>query len=104
MTLGSAMGFLIPPMIVHDSDNLDDIAYDLKTMCWGLAFIIAPVALTVVFCKYYECYLYTRTVKDLFRPYQKLQPRPEKFFLMFRPLDNLNDLFKLKGLNPPHCF
>ncbi|CAH1102513.1 unnamed protein product [Psylliodes chrysocephalus] len=49
MTLGSAMGFLIPPMIVHDSDNLDDIAYDLKTMCWGLAFIIAPVALTVVF-------------------------------------------------------
>lgn len=48
LTLGSALGFLLPPMIVSDSDNLEDIGHDLKIMCWALALLIAPVVLTVI--------------------------------------------------------
>lgn len=52
MTLGSALGFLIPPMLVKNHDRIDDIGSDLKFMCYGLALLIAPFALMVVVCKY----------------------------------------------------
>ncbi|XP_015364168.1 PREDICTED: feline leukemia virus subgroup C receptor-related protein 2-like [Diuraphis noxia] len=42
--LGAALGFLIPPMIVQDSDNLEDIGYDLWKM-----FISFAILNTVVF-------------------------------------------------------
>ncbi|XP_025414282.1 feline leukemia virus subgroup C receptor-related protein 2-like [Sipha flava] len=42
--LGAALGFLIPPMIVHDSDNLEDIGNDLWKM-----FVSFAIVNTVVF-------------------------------------------------------
>ncbi|XP_056637621.1 uncharacterized MFS-type transporter C09D4.1-like isoform X1 [Diorhabda sublineata] len=48
ITLGSALGFLVPPMVVNDSDKLEDIGHDFKILCWALALLIAPVILTVI--------------------------------------------------------
>ncbi|XP_019868185.2 uncharacterized MFS-type transporter C09D4.1 [Aethina tumida] len=48
MQLGCALGFIIPPTLVKDHDNLDDIGYDIKLMCWVLAIAITPVALGVL--------------------------------------------------------
>lgn len=51
MTFGSALGFLIPPMVVQNHEDICDIENEIKLMCEGLVLIIAPVALTVIFCK-----------------------------------------------------
>nr|CAI5855693.1 unnamed protein product [Callosobruchus analis] len=51
MALGIALGFLLPPVIVKNHENVEDIGADINVMCWGTAIAIAPVALTVVFCK-----------------------------------------------------
>ncbi|CAH1969779.1 unnamed protein product [Acanthoscelides obtectus] len=49
MALGIALGFLLPPVIVRNHENVDDIGADINVMCWGAAIAIAPVALTVLF-------------------------------------------------------
>ncbi|VEN43635.1 unnamed protein product [Callosobruchus maculatus] len=49
MALGIALGFLLPPVIVKNHENVDDIGADINVMCWGTAIAIAPVALTVLF-------------------------------------------------------
>nr|CAI5855691.1 unnamed protein product [Callosobruchus analis] len=49
MALGIALGFLLPPVIVKNHENVEDIGADINVMCWGTAIAIAPVALTVVF-------------------------------------------------------
>ena len=46
--LGCALGFLIPPEIVPNSDSLDDIGHDLSIMFYGGAAI--TTALFVVVC------------------------------------------------------
>ncbi|KAJ8938162.1 hypothetical protein NQ318_011927 [Aromia moschata] len=49
MQLGSALGFLLPPMLVKNHSNVEDIGQDLYVLCWGLTAIIVPVAFVVVF-------------------------------------------------------
>ncbi|KAG5892088.1 hypothetical protein JTB14_011989 [Gonioctena quinquepunctata] len=49
MTLGTAIGFVVPPIMVKDSDNLEDIGADLKVLCWTVFLVSAPVALMVFF-------------------------------------------------------
>ncbi|KAJ8921574.1 hypothetical protein NQ315_010479 [Exocentrus adspersus] len=49
MQLGSALGFLVPPMLVRNHENLDDIGTDLYKMCWGLTAVITPVSFLVFF-------------------------------------------------------
>ncbi|KAJ8930747.1 hypothetical protein NQ314_016419 [Rhamnusium bicolor] len=51
MQFGSALGFLVPPMIVKNHDKIEDIGSDLYVLCWGLTAIITPVAFMVFFCK-----------------------------------------------------
>ncbi|XP_074030379.1 choline/ethanolamine transporter flvcr2a isoform X2 [Leptinotarsa decemlineata] len=49
MTLGTAMSYLVPPIMVRDSDNMDEVAADLKVMCWGLFLLSTPLVLIVFF-------------------------------------------------------
>ncbi|XP_050512594.1 uncharacterized MFS-type transporter C09D4.1-like isoform X1 [Diabrotica virgifera virgifera] len=49
LTFGSALGFVIPPMIVRDSDNLAEIGNNFKIMCWALTLAMAPVTLAIFF-------------------------------------------------------
>ncbi|CAG9833400.1 unnamed protein product [Diabrotica balteata] len=49
LTFGSALGFVIPPMIVQDSDNLAEIGNNLKIISWGLTLAMAPVTLAMFF-------------------------------------------------------
>ncbi|CAG9833398.1 unnamed protein product [Diabrotica balteata] len=49
LTFGSAVGFVVPPMLVRDSDNLAEIGNNLKIMCWGLTLAMAPVTLAIFF-------------------------------------------------------
>jgi len=50
--LGAALGFLIPPMIVHDSDSLEDIGNDLWKMFVCFAIMNTAVFFLVLWCKY----------------------------------------------------
>lgn len=50
---GNAAGFLIPPMVVRDHENPDDIGKDLYVLSWGMVIYSAPVALATVICKFY---------------------------------------------------
>lgn len=49
--LGAALGFLIPPMIVQDSENLEDIGSDLWTMFVSFAVVDTVVFLLVIWSK-----------------------------------------------------
>ncbi|KAG5895664.1 hypothetical protein JTB14_008673 [Gonioctena quinquepunctata] len=48
-TLGTSIGYFLPPMIVHNSDDLEDIGNDLKVLCWILALSMIPVTIAVIF-------------------------------------------------------
>ncbi|XP_074030363.1 choline/ethanolamine transporter flvcr2b isoform X2 [Leptinotarsa decemlineata] len=47
--LGVAFSFYVPPILVKDSDNLDDIAADLRVMCWSVFLVSMPLVLIVYF-------------------------------------------------------
>ncbi|KAJ8967433.1 hypothetical protein NQ314_002881 [Rhamnusium bicolor] len=47
--MGCAIGYILPPMIVKDSNNLDDIGAGLNLLCWLLAGSMIPVTLAVIF-------------------------------------------------------
>ncbi|RZC37108.1 putative MFS-type transporter C09D4.1, partial [Asbolus verrucosus] len=47
--LGLALGFVLPPIIVKNHENAEDIGPDLKVLCWGLTAFIIPGALAVIF-------------------------------------------------------
>nr|XP_023024267.1 uncharacterized MFS-type transporter C09D4.1-like [Leptinotarsa decemlineata] len=49
MTSGTAISYFIPPIMVRDSDNLDEIAEDLRVMCWGVFLLSIPLVLIVFF-------------------------------------------------------
>lgn len=51
MQLGGALGFIVPPTLVKDHIDVDDIGHDINLMCWVLAVAITPVVLGVVICK-----------------------------------------------------
>ncbi|XP_050424866.1 feline leukemia virus subgroup C receptor-related protein 2-like isoform X1 [Adelges cooleyi] len=46
--LGAALGFLIPPMMVHDSENLDEIGNELWTMFLSFAIVNSIVFILVL--------------------------------------------------------
>ncbi|XP_030752033.1 uncharacterized MFS-type transporter C09D4.1-like [Sitophilus oryzae] len=48
MQLGSALGFLLPPMLVKDQPDLAAIGSDLKILCWSLSIAIVPACIAVV--------------------------------------------------------
>ncbi|XP_019877685.2 uncharacterized MFS-type transporter C09D4.1 [Aethina tumida] len=48
MQLGGALGFIVPPTLVKDHDDVDDIGHDINLMCWVLAVAITPLVLGVV--------------------------------------------------------
>lgn len=52
MTLGSALGFLLPPMIIKEHENPDDIGADMNIFTWAVAIASVLIALMVFFCKY----------------------------------------------------
>ncbi|XP_060524322.1 heme transporter FLVCR2-like isoform X2 [Cylas formicarius] len=45
--LGSAMGFLIPPIIVKDDPDISQIGASLKVLCWGLTLVVVPACVAV---------------------------------------------------------
>ncbi|XP_037068044.1 feline leukemia virus subgroup C receptor-related protein 1-like isoform X1 [Pollicipes pollicipes] len=47
--LGCALGFLVPPSIVKNRANLDDITHDLSIMFYGQAAITTALFLTIAF-------------------------------------------------------
>nr|XP_022905717.1 uncharacterized MFS-type transporter C09D4.1-like [Onthophagus taurus] len=50
--LGNAIGFILPPMIVKNHDNLDDIGRELSYMFYGVAAYTTPIVILVYFfCK-----------------------------------------------------
>ncbi|XP_066138742.1 uncharacterized MFS-type transporter C09D4.1-like [Euwallacea fornicatus] len=48
MQLGSALGFLIPPIIVKDAPDLDEVGRGLKVLSWALTFAVIPAFLAVL--------------------------------------------------------
>ncbi|CAH0558762.1 unnamed protein product [Brassicogethes aeneus] len=46
--LGTSIGYLLPPAIVGNHDNIDDIGSDLKVLCWILAGSSIPVSIAVI--------------------------------------------------------
>ncbi|XP_071443654.1 choline/ethanolamine transporter flvcr2a [Hetaerina americana] len=46
--LGIALGFLIPPMIVKNSENLDDIGHDLTIMFYAFAATTSVICLLII--------------------------------------------------------
>lgn len=56
--MGVALGFLLPPIIVKNHENLDDIGNDLSRLCWTLAIITTIAFILVVIRKLYPLYSY----------------------------------------------
>ena len=49
--LGCALGFLLSPIIVKNHDNIEEVGYDFKVLCWSLTVSVIIPALAVIFCK-----------------------------------------------------
>ena len=49
--IGCAFGFLLSPIIVKNHDNIEDVGYDFKVLCWSLTISMIIPALAVIFCK-----------------------------------------------------
>lgn len=49
--LGIAIGFLLPPMLVKNSDNLDDIGNDLESLFYYVAIATTVLFVLILFCK-----------------------------------------------------
>ncbi|KAF0300149.1 Feline leukemia virus subgroup C receptor-related protein 2 [Amphibalanus amphitrite] len=47
--IGNAIGFLIPPAIVQDSEDLDEIGHDLSIMFYGQAAITSALFIIIIF-------------------------------------------------------
>jgi hypothetical protein len=48
-----ALGFLIPPAVVKNHDELDDIRQDLNMLCYGYAIGPSAVLLLLLLCESY---------------------------------------------------
>lgn len=49
--LGAAIGFILPPMLVKNHENLDYIRVELAHLTSGLSIISVASVLAVIFCK-----------------------------------------------------
>ncbi|KAI4454466.1 major facilitator superfamily protein-related [Holotrichia oblita] len=45
--LGTALSFILPPLIVRNHDNLDDIGRDLSYLFYGVGAVITPIVILV---------------------------------------------------------
>ena len=50
--MGIAAGFLIPPLVISDVDNLDVISHDLWILFVAVAVVSSVFALAILFGKY----------------------------------------------------
>lgn len=49
--MGNAIGFIMPPMIVKNHDNIMDIGKDLSYLFYSVAIPTTPIALLVFLCE-----------------------------------------------------
>lgn len=49
--LGTAIGFVLPPLMVKNHDNTEKIGEDLYRLSWVLAGYMLPVAVAIIVCK-----------------------------------------------------
>ena len=49
--VGVALGFLIPPAVVKNHDELDNIGHDLNVLCYGYAIGPTVVLLLLLVCE-----------------------------------------------------
>jgi hypothetical protein len=47
-----ALGFLIPPSVVKNHEELSDVGRDLSALCYGLAICPTTVLLLLLLCKF----------------------------------------------------
>lgn len=50
--LGIALGFLLPPLLVKNSDNMDVIAAGLSLMFYSIAIFNSILLLIILLCEY----------------------------------------------------
>lgn len=48
---GVALGYIIPPMVVKYSEDVNEIGDGLTILCWTLTASMVPVALAILLCK-----------------------------------------------------
>lgn len=46
--MGCAIGYILPPLIVQDSDDVENIGNQIKILCWILAGSMIPVSIAVL--------------------------------------------------------
>ena len=49
--VGAALGFLLPPAVVKNHDELDDIGQDLSVLCYGYAIGPSVVLVLLLVCE-----------------------------------------------------
>ncbi|XP_074030376.1 choline/ethanolamine transporter flvcr2a-like [Leptinotarsa decemlineata] len=49
LTSGTAISYFVPPIMVRDSDNMDEVADDFRVMNWGVFLLSIPLVLIVFF-------------------------------------------------------
>lgn len=59
--LGVALGFLIPPMLVKNHDDLDLVGADLKFMFYSVAGFSSVLLVFIILCGFSLIFLGTRT-------------------------------------------
>lgn len=62
--LGIAIGFLLPPVIVRNHDDLDLVGQDLQLMFYLIAGFTTVLVVLVAVCKFYNCILYFCRLSD----------------------------------------
>ncbi|CAH1102509.1 unnamed protein product [Psylliodes chrysocephalus] len=83
--MGSAIGFVLPPFLVHDHDNLEDIGSNLKVLCWVLAIAMIPPTVAVFLYFPDEPPLPPSNVQAVLRE-NKVQFDTKVFFLSIKDL------------------
>lgn len=56
--LGIAIGFLLPPVIVRNHDDLDLVGQDLQLMFYLIAGFTTVLVVLVALCEFFNCILY----------------------------------------------
>lgn len=49
---GTAIGFVLPPLMVRNHDKLEDIGRDLNNLNWVLAGSMLPIAIAILVCAF----------------------------------------------------
>lgn len=52
--LGTALSFMVSPLVVRNHDNIEDIGRDLSYLFYGVGAVITPVVILVFICKNFK--------------------------------------------------